>query len=285
MADSKLSALTAATPIVTDEVYLLDDPGGTPLSKKATVQGIIDLVPSASTTVAGISELATSAEITAGTGTLALSVAQFAGVTDLTNQSWFLDDDTFAGDDATKVASQQSIKAYVAANSGGTPTLQDVYDNSAAGKTTLDATRTELKVVSRANSTIMMAFRDPTDTKNYMTISDAGTTNGANITITRAAGDTAWSMSGAGSSFLSHFGDLGIGTNSPQYGLDIGKATRFQTSIGFFNTAPIAQITTGVAEATYVENSGGAVVNVDSTFGGYTVQQIAQALQNYGLLA
>lgn len=46
-----------------------------------------------------------------------------------------------------------------------------------------------------------------------------------------------------------------------------------------------AQQTTGVAEAAFVENSGGAAVNVDSTFGGYTLQQIAQALQNHGLLA
>jgi len=46
-----------------------------------------------------------------------------------------------------------------------------------------------------------------------------------------------------------------------------------------------ARQTTGVAEATFVENSGGTAVNVDSTFGGYTLQQIAQALQNHGLLA
>ena len=45
------------------------------------------------------------------------------------------------------------------------------------------------------------------------------------------------------------------------------------------------QQTTGVAEAAFVENSGGTAVNVDSTFGGYTIQQITQALQNHGLLA
>lgn len=42
--------------------------------------------------------------------------------------------------------------------------------------------------------------------------------------------------------------------------------------------------TTGVAEAAFVENAGGAVVNVDSTFGGYTLQQVVKALQNQGLL-
>lgn len=45
-----------------------------------------------------------------------------------------------------------------------------------------------------------------------------------------------------------------------------------------------AQQTTSVAEAAFVENAGGTAVNVDSTFGGYTLQQVVQALQNYGLL-
>lgn len=41
---------------------------------------------------------------------------------------------------------------------------------------------------------------------------------------------------------------------------------------------------TSVAEATFVENAGGAVVNVDSTAGGYTFQQVVQALQDKGVL-
>lgn len=43
MADTKLSALATATPVGTDIVYLLDDPGGTPSSKKATVSSLINL--------------------------------------------------------------------------------------------------------------------------------------------------------------------------------------------------------------------------------------------------
>jgi hypothetical protein len=57
------------------------------------------------------------------------------------------------------------------------------------------------------------------------------------------------------------------------------------SKIGFFNATPVAQATTGIAEATFVENSGGTAVNVDSTFAGYTLQQIAQALKDLGLLA
>ena len=84
----------------------------------------------------------------------------------------------------------------------------------------------------------------------------------------------------------------GTVTNGP-YALfvDAGKS-RFDgdfehkgTNFGVYSTTPVAQPTTGVAEATFVENSGGTAVNVDSTFGGYTLQQIAQALQNLGLLA
>lgn len=42
--------------------------------------------------------------------------------------------------------------------------------------------------------------------------------------------------------------------------------------------------TTGVTEAAFTENAGGTAVNVDSTFGGYTLQQVVQALQNLGIL-
>lgn len=42
--------------------------------------------------------------------------------------------------------------------------------------------------------------------------------------------------------------------------------------------------TTSVAEAAFTENSGGTAVNVDSTFGGYTLQQVVQALQMQGVL-
>lgn len=66
-------------------------------------------------------------------------------------------------------------------------------------------------------------------------------------------------------------------------GTKIGTATT--QKIGFWNATPIVQPTTGVAEATFTENSGGTVVNVDSTFGGYTLQQVVQALQNTGILA
>lgn len=73
---------------------------------------------------------------------------------------------------------------------------------------------------------------------------------------------------------------LGTGTLR---GVKLGTAST--SLIGFYDATAIVQPTTGVAEAAFVENSGGTAVNVDSTFGGYTIQQIAQALQSLGLLA
>ena len=66
-------------------------------------------------------------------------------------------------------------------------------------------------------------------------------------------------------------------------GTKIGTAT--SQKLGFWNATPIVQPTTSVAEATFTENAGGLVVNENSTFDGYTVQQVVKALRNAGLLA
>jgi hypothetical protein len=66
-------------------------------------------------------------------------------------------------------------------------------------------------------------------------------------------------------------------------GTKIGTATT--QKIGFYNASPVVRPDTGVAEAAFVENAGGTAVNDDSTFGGYTLRQVVQALQNLGLLA
>ncbi|TXH17048.1 MAG: hypothetical protein E6R03_04530 [Hyphomicrobiaceae bacterium] len=54
-------------------------------------------------------------------------------------------------------------------------------------------------------------------------------------------------------------------------------------SIGFYGVTPIARPTTAFASAAFVAGAGTAV-NDASTFGGYTLKQIAQALQSLGLL-
>lgn len=67
------------------------------------------------------------------------------------------------------------------------------------------------------------------------------------------------------------------------------KAWHVTTSGGviaqsWFNKSPIAQPTTAYGSATFVANSGTAV-NTASTFGGYTIGQIAKALIDLGFLA
>jgi hypothetical protein len=65
-------------------------------------------------------------------------------------------------------------------------------------------------------------------------------------------------------------------------GTKFGTATT--QKIGFWNTTPVVQPTTGIAAATVVSGSGG-VVKHDDTFDGYTLEKVVRALRNTGLLA
>ena len=62
------------------------------------------------------------------------------------------------------------------------------------------------------------------------------------------------------------------------------KKILFNGHIGFYKKEPIAQPTTSIAESIFVENLGGTAINVDSTFDGYTLQQIVKSLRNLGLI-
>lgn len=74
----------------------------------------------ASATQTGIVELATTAETTTGTDAArAVTPAALHEMTSLAGAVWFLDEDDMASNSATKVASQQSIKAYVDGALGG----------------------------------------------------------------------------------------------------------------------------------------------------------------------
>lgn len=82
---------------------------------------VTDIVAAASDTAAGKVELATTAETATGTdATRAVTPDGLHDMTTLAGAAWFLDEDDMVSDSATKTASQQSIKAYVDANSGGT---------------------------------------------------------------------------------------------------------------------------------------------------------------------
>ena len=70
-------------------------------------------IDAASTTVAGIVELATTAEAETGTDTTrAVTPDALHDMTTLSGAAWFLDEDTMSSNSAVKTASQQSIKAY-----------------------------------------------------------------------------------------------------------------------------------------------------------------------------
>lgn len=73
-----------------------------------------DSVVSASATVAGLVELATTAETTTGTdATRAVTPDGLHDMTSLSGAAWLKDEDNMASDSATTVPSQQSVKAYV----------------------------------------------------------------------------------------------------------------------------------------------------------------------------
>jgi hypothetical protein len=75
-------------------------------------------------------------------------------------------------------------------------------------------------------------------------------------------------------------GDIAFTTDN---GTKLGTSTSQKLSL--WNATPIVQPTTAIAEAVFVENAGGTVVNVDSTFDGYTLQQAIKALRDMGALA
>jgi hypothetical protein len=104
------------------------------------------------------------------------------------------------------------------------------------------------------------ALEFQTDGTTRLTIASNGTTTLASTTV-----------------FSSN---MAFGTTT---GTKIGTATN--QKIGFWNVTPIEQPTTGIAEAAFVANAGGTTVTDDSTFDGYTLQQVVKALRDTGLLA
>jgi len=123
------------------------------------------------------------------------------------------------------------------------------------------------------------------------TTSTAWSTSGTGLGVNAASGfsgllvdlqlngTSEWSLSPT-TFTIADANDIAVGTTT---GTKIGTAT--SQKIGFYDATPVVQPTTGITEAAFVENSGGTAVNVDSTFGGYTIQQVVQALQDLGLLA
>lgn len=93
----------------------------------ATDSDVTDIVSAASATAAGKVELATTAETETGTdATRAVTPDGLHDMTTLSGAAWMLDEDNMASDSATKVASQQSTKAYADLKLAKASNLSDV---------------------------------------------------------------------------------------------------------------------------------------------------------------
>lgn len=91
--------------------------------------------------------------------------------TTLAGNGYFLDDDAFAANDATKVASQQSIKAYVDTQDAAlTRTLQQVFD---AGQT--------ITIADTDNQTLAITNNDTTNNPVSVTLTNNTTNDGITI--------------------------------------------------------------------------------------------------------
>jgi hypothetical protein len=107
------------------------------------------------------------------------------------------------------------------------------------------------------------------------------TGNGSMMEFKNSAGAVGLTIKGGTTDALV-FGDLrdiGFGTGT---GTKIGYATN--QKFAFWNKTPIVQPTTAIASATLVGGGGTTLTSTD-TFGGYTLQQVVQALRNIGILA
>ena len=97
-------------------------------------------VVSASATVSGMVELATTAETKTGTDAArAVTPDGLHDMTSLSGAAWMLDEDDMVSNSATLVSSQQSIKAYV---DSGTVTLTNKRITKRSGTVTSSATPT-----------------------------------------------------------------------------------------------------------------------------------------------
>ena len=117
-----VSAGTTGVAVSTFMATVLDDTTAAAARTTLGAAATSALPSAASTTAAGIVELATTAETTTGTDALrAVTPDGLHDMTSLAGAAWMLDEDSLSSNSAVKVASQQSIKAYVTASVAAAP--------------------------------------------------------------------------------------------------------------------------------------------------------------------
>lgn len=127
-------------------------------------------------------------------------------------------------------------------------------------------------------------------------VSGAYTGAGHNCTYTAGRGSTQGTGGAGGNTILAGADARGSGNNnggtvSITGGAATGTGTRGAVNIasnnsdrlGFYGASAVARATTGIASAAFVANTSG-IANNTATFGGYTIGQVVQALQNVGIL-
>lgn len=124
----------------------------------------------------------------------------------------------------------------------------------------------------------------------------SGTSQKGSIDVYNDMYITTWSASGSKIYFRAGVAGAGMNLSTTALTFDNAVDLVFNTSTGskigtstsqklsFWNKTPIVQPTTGITGATLV-GGGGTTITATDTFGGYTLQQIAAALINVGILA
>jgi hypothetical protein len=182
---------------------------------------------------------------------------------------------SFGGNMTLSLNQNANTKIEVSNTTSGTSSASIFAARSTSGTAELSknsATTTPYKIAGASDGNLYNSTGD----LNILNDTPSG-----NIKFAAGGSSTAqWTIGSNGDLTAADGENIIVGTTT---GTKIGTAT--SQKIGFWNATPIVQPTTAVAEAAFVENSGGTAVNVDSTFDGYTMQQVVKALRNAGLLA
>lgn len=101
------------------------------------------------------SVIANTAKISCTTANVDSAGATMNTDTNVSGNSWVLDEDTMSSDSSTKVPTQQSVKAYVDANAGGAKQWSYVVSNDSTGDYNCDGTADDVEIqqaIDQANT-------------------------------------------------------------------------------------------------------------------------------------